>query len=256
MINDTDSSENFVSKKLVPALKLKIEPHSNPYKIGWIKKGGDTQINEICSVPLSIGGRFKDQMVCDVLDMDVCHTLLGRLWRQYDVQANHRGRENTYEFQWINKKIALMPLGKKNEGVNPKKSSSYLFITVSGKNFIKDRESDILDFVVAGHPSTNYSKLIPPKVQDLLNQFPSIKEEPHYRMSPKEYEILHKHVEELLKRGHIQPNISPCAVPALLTPKKDDSWRICVDSRAINKITVKKISSLTLRGKISFKRKY
>lgn len=58
-------------------------------------------------------------------------------------------------------------------------------------------------------------------------------------MGPQETKAMQKVVDELLSTKLIRVSLSPCDVTAILVPKKDDSRRLCVDSRAINKIIVK-----------------
>ena len=62
-------------------------------------------ITKQCLVEIKIGG-YKDEILCDLIPMDVCHILLGIPWH-FDKNVIHDGRKNTFlkhKIMWKKKK--------------------------------------------------------------------------------------------------------------------------------------------------------
>jgi hypothetical protein len=50
-----------------------------------------------------------------------------------------------------------------------------------------------------------------------------------YQTNPEETKEIQRQVQDLLDHGYVHESLSPCVVPILLVPKKDGTWRMCVD---------------------------
>lgn len=59
-----------------------------------------------------------------------------------------------------------------------------------------------------------------------------------YRYSPLQKDVIKSMVREMTNQGTIQYNSSPYASLVVLVGKKDGSWRLCVDYKALNKATI------------------
>eukprot|EP00253_Pinus_taeda_P024288 PITA_24288 len=264
LIIDSGSTDNLVAVEMVEKLGLKKLKHPTPYKVSWLQKGHQLLVDEQCEVEFHIG-KYKDKILCDVMPMDVCHLLLGRPW-QFDRSAVHDGKTNCYKFVKDGIKHTLVPIKEENTA----EASGVKALLLGGKEFIKQIEDSEINFAVIRRPRavvlhTQVSDL-PEEVQKLLQDFgdivvddlpdelpprrgishcidfipgASFPNKAAYRMSPKDHEEIRKQVQELLDKGLIRESMSPCAVPTVLAPKKRGEWRMCTDSRAINKITVR-----------------
>ncbi|GKE44458.1 putative reverse transcriptase domain-containing protein, partial [Tanacetum coccineum] len=60
-----------------------------------------------------------------------------------------------------------------------------------------------------------------------------------YRLAPSEMKELSEQLKELSEKCFIRPSSSPWGAPVLFVKKKDGSFRMCINYRELNKLTVK-----------------
>ena len=261
VIIDSGSFENVVSTVMVDKLGLKTVQHPHPYKLSWLQKDNEIKVNKRCLVSFSIGKNYKDEVWCDVAPMDACHLLLGRPWH-YDRRILYDGYKHTYSFVKDGCKVVLGPskpesvpklsrgegssLLTQSECVKELKLGSEVYVLI----VVEENEGDNEPPVIMKSILDEFNDVVPeeipsglPPMRDIQHYIDfvpgaALPNKAAYRMSQKEHEELQRQVDELLAKGMVRESMSPCAVPALLVPKKDGAWRMCIDSRAINKITV------------------
>ncbi|XP_021736278.1 uncharacterized protein LOC110702844 [Chenopodium quinoa] len=263
MIIDSGSCTDVVASELVNKLKLPTREHTKPYKLNWLDNDSGVRVRKQALVAFTVGN-FCDERWCDVLPMTACQIFLGRPW-QFDRKVVHNGVTNVYTVKTSEgKQVRLLPLPPKVE--KEKEEKPNFLISKSKFEEMHDQEGTV--FILVLKPISeklvegDYPPIIRPLLEEyhdvfpdeLPNELPPIRGIEHaidlvpgaalpnkaaYRCNPEQAKELQRQVEELMAKGFVRESLSPCAVPALLVPKKEGTWRMCIDSRAINNIIIK-----------------
>jgi hypothetical protein len=176
------------------------------------------------------------EILCDVIPMDVCHVLLGRLW-QYDRNVVHDGRKNTYTLEKNGRTHMLLSI--KDKGVKPEVSNTVLLM--SGKELLNEvKKKEDTQFLVVKKPRIVLTSMrvddFQEEIQKLLEEFAdivvdelprllpligsishhidlipgaSLPNKASYKLTPQENEEVKRQVQDLMDKGLVRECLSP-----------------------------------------------
>eukprot|EP00253_Pinus_taeda_P028567 PITA_28567 len=208
----------------------------------------------------AITANFIDTVELDVVPFDIAGIVLGSPYL-FDKKAIFHRHENKYHLFKDGKEfivrahrkktnIAMVNAGQVKWLVNSSKNFVLLMIKPkvdvnheSFDNCDPKLKSDLYAVVDVYHEMFQEPTGLPPKreIQHEIHLHPDcpLPNIGMYRMSIMENDEIKKQIKDLLDKGFIRPSTLPCGSQIVLIPNKDGTWRMCVDFRALNKITVK-----------------
>ncbi|GAU45146.1 hypothetical protein TSUD_253790 [Trifolium subterraneum] len=248
---DSGASHNFISPKLTSALGLTVTPMvERKIKLG---DGHRVLTRGVCKgIKLKLGDMevVVDALVLDLGGLDVILGVswlctLGKVimdWKTLNMQFVHQGKSVVLQGQGENqeKQCYLNSFLDNNQHHNiedgwinfQKSNCQQLEVIDGGLAEVLQRFADVFKESIQLPPMRSQSHQI-----KLFPDHGAVSVRP-YRYPHHQKAEIERQVKELLEVGVIRPSMSAFSSPVILVKKKDSSWRICVDYRALNKATI------------------
>ncbi|KAE9602910.1 putative nucleotidyltransferase, Ribonuclease H [Lupinus albus] len=178
--------------------------------------------------------------------------ILGVAWLQRFGKVTFDWEEMTLSFCWKGERVVLQGQKKKSHYKHPEKPVASL------QSLMKENVEE-----KCPREEKRLSDEQEREIQQVLNNFSTVFREPQglppsrsvahaielhkeagpvsvrpYRYPYHHKEEIEKQVSEMLQQGLIRHNSSAFSSPVILVRKKDNSWRMCVDYRQLNKVTI------------------
>eukprot|EP00253_Pinus_taeda_P030209 PITA_30209 len=250
---DPRATLSYVSPKIVEQCKLQSEKFRNPWLVQLATGAKRRVLAKINNCSLTIAGQ---PIVADlnILPLGSYDILIGMDWLEKHwslVNCKTRtiyykdDRGEQHELQGIKHPVQARPITASQLAKCIKKKCQIYAIQVGYANQ-KDKTAmlgnipvvqefaDVFLEEVPGLPPKRYVDFT---IELILGAAPMSRAP--YRMSVPELTELKMQLQELLDKNYIHPSVSPWGAPVLFVTKKDGTFRMCIDYRQLNKLTIK-----------------
>jgi len=178
LIIDGGNCTNVASSILIEKLGIPTIPHSKSYSLKWLNDGSDIKVTKQALISFSMGKKYGNDVLCDVVPLSACHILLGRPW-QFDRHVVHDGFKNTYFFVIDKEKIVLNLLPpnqvhKIKPGIGSEKKTDLLMLSETQVERPLGKGKQVLASLMLESNKSKEMNPLHPMICPLISQYQDI----------------------------------------------------------------------------------